>query len=212
MPDDIASLVGAVTRVVRNGERDGRPARVIIASRDYDTTIDDLWNALTKPDRIPRWFLPVSGDLRLGGRFQFQGNAGGTITTCDPPTKLGATWEYGSEISWLEVRLTSQSPERTRLELEHTAHVDEARWDEFGPGAVGVGWDLGLMGLGKHVETGASADPESALAWSASEHGKRFMGLSSKDWERASVASGTLPAAASAAARRTTAFYTGEIG
>ena len=31
----------------------------------------------------------------------------------------------------------------TRLELEHIAHVDDERWAEFGPGAVGIGWDLG---------------------------------------------------------------------
>ena len=30
----------------------------------------DLWEALTSAERIPRWFAPVSGDLRLGGRFQ----------------------------------------------------------------------------------------------------------------------------------------------
>ncbi|HEX7241774.1 MAG TPA: SRPBCC domain-containing protein, partial [Longimicrobiaceae bacterium] len=102
---DIARQVGAVTRVVENRERDGRPARVIIATRTYDTTVDDLWDALTTPERIPRWFLPVSGDLRLGGRYQFEGNAGGEITGCVPPRHLAVTWEYGGDVSWVEVRL-----------------------------------------------------------------------------------------------------------
>ena len=38
----------------------------------------------------------------------------------------------------------------TRLTLEHIAHEDEEGlkfWDQFGPGAVGVGWDLALLGL-----------------------------------------------------------------
>lgn len=210
--NDIASLVGAVTREVRNREHEGRPARVIIASRNYDTTIGDLWDALTNVERIPRWFLPISGEFRLGGRYQFKGNAGGTITKCDPPNHLAVTWEYGSDISWVDVRLEVRASEGVHLELEHVAHVDDTRWDQFGPGAVGVGWDLGLMGLARHLSSGAALDPQAAAAWSASSEGKNFMRLSSDDWQRASIASGTSDAAAAAAAARTTAFYTGEGG
>src|ERR1022692_1430641 len=50
-------------------------------------------------DRFRRWFLPVSGDLRLGGRFQIEGNASGTIERCDPPKGFTATWEYGGAVS-----------------------------------------------------------------------------------------------------------------
>ena len=45
-----------------------------------------MWDACTDPERIGRWFLPVSGDLRLGGRYQLEGNAGGEILRCEPPT------------------------------------------------------------------------------------------------------------------------------
>ncbi len=90
---------GAVTRVVENREREGRPARVVVATPDSPTTTGDLWEALTNPQRITRWFLPISGDLRLGGRYQFQGNAGGMITGCEPPKQLAVTWEYGGEVA-----------------------------------------------------------------------------------------------------------------
>jgi uncharacterized protein YndB with AHSA1/START domain len=56
----------------------------------------------TNPERIPRWFLPVSGELKEGGRYQLEGNAGGTITRCDPPHGFDATWEMGSDMSWIE--------------------------------------------------------------------------------------------------------------
>jgi uncharacterized protein YndB with AHSA1/START domain len=69
MTQDIAGLIGAVTREVTGREHNGRPARVVRASRTYDTTMDDVWDAITSAERIPRWFLPVSGDLRLGGRY-----------------------------------------------------------------------------------------------------------------------------------------------
>ena len=44
--------------------------------RTYETTIVDLWDAITSAERIPRRFLPISGDLRLGGRYQLEGHAG----------------------------------------------------------------------------------------------------------------------------------------
>lgn len=49
--------------------------------------------------------------------------------------------------SWIEVRLTDTEDGQTRLELEQIAPDDDQTWAEFGPGAVGVGWDLALMSL-----------------------------------------------------------------
>jgi uncharacterized protein YndB with AHSA1/START domain len=204
-----AASLGAVVRKVASRDHLGKPARVVVAGRHYDTDIDDLWDALTNGERIPRWFLPISGDLKLGGRYQFKGNAGGEITRCEPPRLLSVTWEYGTEVSWLNVTLTPEAA-GTALELEHIAHVSDERWDQFGPGAVGVGWDLGLMGLANHLASGAAVDPAAAFAWQASAAGKAYMRECSEAWGKASIAAGTDEAAASAAARRTTAFYTGE--
>jgi hypothetical protein len=61
---------------------------VLTVSQTYEGTLDDLWDACTNPKRIPRWFLPVSGDLRVGGRYQLEGNASGTIERCDPPNSF----------------------------------------------------------------------------------------------------------------------------
>src|ERR671910_3623732 len=110
MDQDVIDKIGAVRREVRTCERDGAPARAVVAERTYDTTVDDLWDAITNPERIPRWFLPVSGELKLGGRYQLEGNAGGEVTTCEPPTHLAVTWEFGEAVTWLDVRL-SETPE-----------------------------------------------------------------------------------------------------
>lgn len=207
---DIAQHIGAIARVVGTREVDGRQARVIVATRTYETTIDDLWDALTSATRIPRWFLPISGELRLGGRYQLHGNAGGEITACEPPRHLGLTWENGGDVSWVTVRLNEQAGDTTRLELEHVAHVPDEFWDQYGPGAVGVGWDGALMGLANHLASGASVDPREAMEWMMSEQGKSFSRRSSDEWCRASITAGTDEDAARAAAVRTTAFYTGE--
>lgn len=190
------------TRVLEAGE-----ARVVSIAQTYAADLADVWDACTSAERIPRWFLPVSGELTLGGRYQLEGNAGGTIESCDPPTGFAATWEYGEEVSWIEVRL-ADAEGGTRFELQHIAHVDDERWAEFGPGAVGVGWDLGLLGLGAHLSSGRTVDPVEAQAWMVSEDGIRYMSDSSDAWCAASIAGGTDEATARAAAARTTAFYT----
>jgi uncharacterized protein YndB with AHSA1/START domain len=208
MQIDITRHIGAITRAIESREHEGQPARVLVATRTYDTDPEDLWDALTSAERIPRWFLPITGELRLGGRYQLEGNAGGEITRCDPPHHLALTWEFGGGVSWVEVRL-SAAAEGTLLELEHIAHVGGDLWDQFGPGAVGVGWDLTLMGLDLHFSTGVANDPKLFAQWMATAEGREFVERSSEGWCLASIAAGTGEAAARAAADRTTAFYTG---
>jgi uncharacterized protein YndB with AHSA1/START domain len=198
-----------VVREVRNGERDGRETRIVVASRTYATTVDDTWDALTSAERVARWFMPLSGDLRVGGRFQLEGNAGGEILQCQPPSHLEVTWEFGQSLSWLDVKLRAEGKERTRLDLEHTVPVDD-HWKKFGPGAVGLGWEIGLFGLGRHFATKASVDPNEAMAWTASAEGKAFLRESSDAWCRAWIAGGADAAEATACAARTLAAYAGE--
>ena len=206
---NLPAMIGAVVREVAVRQQDGKPARAVIATRAYDTTVDDLWAAITSPERIPRWFLPVTGDLKLGGRYQLQGNAGGTITACEPPRRLSLTWEFGGQLTWVNVAL-SEAGDGAQLELEHIAHVDEDHWAKYGPGAVGIGWELSLIGLALHLESGAAVDPGGFAAWSASADGKALATASATAWGQAHVASGEDAEAARASAARTVAFYTGE--
>lgn len=207
---DVVGYVGAVVREVQGREHEGQPVRVVVATRTYDTSIEDLWDALTNADRIPRWFLPVSGELRLGGRYQLEGNAGGLITRCEPPKQLSMTWEFGGSTSWLTVSLARNPGGGTRLELQHMVPMGD-HWDQYGPGATGVGWDLALMGLALHIATGgAPVDRAEAESWSASAEGKDFMRRSSESWCRAHIEFGMDEEAAKAAAHRTSSAYTGE--
>src|SRR5438105_5725492 len=123
MQIDVARVLGLVTRSVRNFEKDGKAASAVTLTRLYDTDVDDLWDALTSKERIPRWFLPVEGDLQLGGRYQLKGNAGGTITACTPPDYFAATWEFGGAASWIDVRLAAASA-KARVPPEQPERVD----------------------------------------------------------------------------------------
>ena len=205
---DVEGHLGAVERSVSSPEREGQPARAVTLSRSYETTVEDLWDAATSGERIPRWFLPISGELKLGGRFQLEGNAGGAITACEPPSRFTLTWEFGGDVSWVEVRVADAGAGRARLTLTHTASLSD-HWDTFGPGAVGVGWEMALLGLALHIAQPDAPKPDEA-AFAASVDGKALITGSSEGWEQAAVAAGADPADAHAAATRTTAFYTGE--
>ncbi|MFC3079254.1 SRPBCC family protein [Phenylobacterium terrae] len=207
---DVSQHLGALVREVSSREVDGRPARVVTATRTYDTDVEDLWDALTSAERIPRWFLPISGELKLGGRYQLQGQAGGEIQRCEPPRLLGVTWENGGDVSWVTVRLEAEGEARTQLTLEHVAHVKPEFWDQYGPGAVGVGWELLFVGMALHLRTGEQVDSNAFEAWTLSEDGKRFIRGSSQGWGDAALRDGADRAWAQAAVARTSAFYTGE--
>src|SRR5215472_17284611 len=130
---DVTQQINAVQRQVGTRVLEAGEARTVIISQSYDAAIEDVWDACTNPERVPRWFLPVSGELRAGGRYQLQGNAGGTIERCDPPHGFDATWEFGGGVSWIELRLTPEEDGGTRFQLEHIAQVDDELWPQFGP-------------------------------------------------------------------------------
>ncbi len=210
MLNKIENHIGAVERKVASLEKDGAPARSVIMSRTYETTIEDLWDAVTNGERLPRWFATVEGDLQLGGRYQVEGNAGGKIVECEPPDNLSLTWEIFGDVSWVEVAFKAESPKSTRLTLTHTAKLSP-HWEQYGPGATGVGWELGLLGLEIHFSN-PEADKIDEEAFAASTEGKAFVTGCSERWGDAAISAGEAPERARTSAAQTAAFYTGESG
>src|SRR3546814_7265348 len=124
MPFDTIAPASMGGRQVAVVTHEVLPGRAVVASRAYPTDIDDLWNAITDKARIPRWFAPVEGDLTLGGKYQIKGNAGGTVTACEPPKSFALTWEFGGGISWVEVELAEAGDDSTRRRSEeHTSEL-----------------------------------------------------------------------------------------
>ncbi|MGH3587105.1 MAG: SRPBCC family protein [Pseudonocardia sp.] len=202
---DITQQITAVRRHVGHRALEAGEGRTVTISQSYPTDVDDLWDACTNPERLPRWFAPVSGELRLGGRYQIEGNAEGTVERCDPPKGFAATWEFAGATSWIEVRLSPDADGGARFELEHLMEKN-AHWDEFGPGATGMGYDMALTALALHV-TGSVVTGEEATAWWATPDGKRFFAESGERWYEADVAGGTPPDVARGAADRCIAAY-----
>ena len=202
--------ISSVRRQVGDRVLEAGQARVGTISQVYDTGLDDLWEAVTSAERIARWFLPISGELREGGTYQFEGHAGGAISRCDKPHGFAATWEYNGDVSWVEVRLSAEGDGRARFELEHVAHVADEFWQQYGPSATGMGWEMGLVGLYLHLRSPAAPrDNDAVTAWTTSEEGKLFQRLSSDSWAEADIENGTDPATARERADRCYAAYTG---
>lgn len=204
----VETHIGAVERTVTLLEREGKPASAVTLARSFAAPVADVWDAVTTAEHIPRWFLPITGDLRLGGRYQLEGNAGGEITECERLSHVAVTWVFMGDVSWVEARLSNEGAGGVRVSLTHTALLSP-HWDTFGPGAAGVAWEMGFLGLALYLA--APDEPKiDEEAFAVSPEGRAFITASSEAWGQAAVAAGTDPEAAAASARRTTAFYTGE--
>ena len=74
---------------------------------------------------------------------------------------------------------------------------------------MGVGWEMGLLGLALHIEQPSVPKPD-VEEFAASEDGRALLIGSSDGWAAAAIKAGDGPDQAKAAAKRTAAFYTGE--
>jgi uncharacterized protein YndB with AHSA1/START domain len=121
----------------------------------YDTGIDDLWSAVTRPERLVRWIAEVEGDLRVGGeftaRFTSSWEGPGRVEVCDAPHRLLLRMEPGTDDEGeIEATLTSEG-ERTRLVVEERGlPVDRLA-------VHGAGWQVHLEDLGRSL-TGEASD------------------------------------------------------
>ena len=116
-------------------------------SRQFDLGVDEIWTALSAPDRLRRWLGKVEGDLRENGAVTIDVGAPcrivSRILVCHPPRRLVATWQYDQNpVDEVEVRLTAEG-DGTRLDLEHRSDAEGDWW--FGAGS---GWEFALLKLG----------------------------------------------------------------
>ena len=154
----------------------------------------EVWDALTDPERIERWFYPVSGDLQPGGTFQLEGNAGGEIKSCEPPRLLKVT--FGGPTSLVELRLSPDGEDRTVLELEHIVPIALAM-NGAGSLYVGPGWDGAFVALDLYLNGVVADDP---VAAASSPEALELSRQSVHAWIAAVEASGTATADEIAAA------------
>ncbi|GAB3880643.1 SRPBCC family protein [Terrabacter terrigena] len=149
------------TRVLGRIEREG-DAVAVVFDRHYATTKADLWAACTEPDRLARWFAPVSGDLREGGTFTIHFDDADTpvcrVIRCAPPERLVWEWPVG-EVAGLVTVGVATDGDGARLTLRH-----ERLTPAQAPGYA-AGWDTYVRSLDAYLR-GADG-PDWDAMWSA---------------------------------------------
>ena len=200
-------IASNISRQVASFEQDSKPLRKVLLSCDLAETKKVLWESLTDPEKLGKWFQHVTGDLKLGGRFQIQDNAAGSVVSCQSGESFSITWEFAGDVSWVDVSLVALEHSSVRLCIAHTMNFSE-HWTHYGPGATGVGWELSLYGLAfflLHSDEQKFDETE----FVSSPIGRSVIAESSEGWAEAGITSGIEPNHARQAAQRTTAFYTG---
>lgn len=115
----------------------------------YETSAEDLWSALTDPDRLARWIAVVTGELRVGGTFHARFTSGwegpGRVEVCRRSEQLLLRMTPGTTTETeLEATLTPAG-ERTRLVIEERGiPVPELP-------AHGAGWQAHVEDLAAHL-------------------------------------------------------------
>jgi uncharacterized protein YndB with AHSA1/START domain len=115
----------------------------------YDTDIDDLWSALTDPQRLSRWIAEVEGALHLGGEFRATFTSGweghGRVDVCEPPRRLLVTMDPGREDQTvIEVELVADGDQTSLVLEERQLPLAELA-------AHGAGWQAHVEDLAAHL-------------------------------------------------------------
>lgn len=177
--DDVVPSVqiDGVSRELRSGRSSARgPALATVSRRRLPVPIEQLSRQFVHQDLLNRWLpSPVSGDFRVGGTWQMEGNAGGTVLLAEPPTRFRVSWIYLGHPSELEVRLGSTGDGGTVVEIEHLMTEQDTLASgmsvQDGLVAAGSGWDHVLDLLERHLvgkprpsssDAGAAADDKAA--------------------------------------------------
>lgn len=124
-------------------------------TKDYATTPADLWDAVTTPERLARWFAPVAGDLQPGGEFTITFDDGDVprarVLECVAPQRFSFEWPLESGPTVVAVEVAAGEGGGSRLHLTH------ARLPLASTAGYTAGWDSYLRYL---AETLAGRDPQ----------------------------------------------------
>lgn len=121
----------------------------------YATSIDDLWQAITTRERLARWMVGYTGDLRLGGTWAVAADEGeeswatGTVSECDAPRSFTTTWHA-----------TGEEPTDLFVELDEVEGGARMRLVHTGIRSIfyGAGWQTYLERLAAHISGEPIAD------------------------------------------------------
>jgi uncharacterized protein YndB with AHSA1/START domain len=135
--------------------RDG-DQRAVRFERVFSASLEDVWSALTKPERLRRWLAEAAFEARVGGRVELRfddGRIEGTVRELDRPRLLEYDWIEGGKRSVVRFEL-QRTREGTLLVLDHRQLPAEAA------AGFGAGWHSHLDALDAALHRGETAGDE----------------------------------------------------
>ncbi|HEY3507157.1 MAG TPA: SRPBCC family protein [Actinocatenispora sp.] len=141
---------------------DGRGA-IRLADR-FDTDVDDLWSAITEPDRLARWIGEVKGDLRVGGEYRARYHPSGwegtgRIEQCEPPRRLRLTGAEPDDPHGVvtEITLTPDGDQTILVVEKRGMPLDQVA-------GFGAGNQIQLEDLAAYLAGGDRCDSDARIA------------------------------------------------
>ena len=135
-------------RLERVGDR-----LTLYVTRTFQASIEDVWVAVTDPERMSRWLGTWRGDPTTGRvefRMGFEGEGASyedmEIRECDPPRTLRVTSHVGPYVWYLDVELSETDGVTTLAFSQPDVDLEDSL-------SVGPGWEYYLDRL-VAVETG----------------------------------------------------------
>ncbi len=116
----------------------------LFVTRTFHAPIDDVWAAITEPERVARWLGTWTGDPSTGTvmfamTFEGQEAPGDAmeIRECDPPRRLAVTSQVGEQRWYLDVDLSEADGVTTLAFSQPDVDAEDAL-------SVGPGWEFYL--------------------------------------------------------------------
>ena len=122
----------------------------------WETDAADLWDAVTDPERLARWFAPIVGTPAVGGEFGIHFDDGDvpgmTLLSCDPGRGFTFVWPMESGPTEVRVEVHPATPTSSTLVLTHRL-LSRAKAPEYG-----AGWTAYVGQLRDHLDGRESGD------------------------------------------------------
>ncbi len=120
-------------------------------ARHLAAPLDEVWDALTDPERRARWLAPGTIDATAGGSVRLDFGEGGLVTgqvlACEPPTLLEFEWRFTGETESVVRLELSPAGDGTLLVLDHRALAEQHA------AGYSAGWHAYLASLSDHLDS-----------------------------------------------------------
>lgn len=121
----------------------------VVFTRTFSAPIEEVWAAVSDPDRMSRWVGTWTGDPS-SGRVTFRMDEAGAedeetvIRVCDPPRRWAVTTATGGESWYVAISLTE------RADSTHLEFAQELTDPDTLP-SIGPDWEYYLDRLDAHL-------------------------------------------------------------